>query len=284
MALTSILVPRGHQDSGPVWAFEIFDIPPESAKSSLYRGPVTQAACLCIMTALHRIEQAARATQGDSLHAEPQCSANLQATEGADRVTVSGKINTIGNPRHRPLLRPTERAVDPTKHTASQCAKIIRAGDSQPGVQVQWLDYENKRKSLFLYGAWVENGDLPVHCRGGNYDNVSVGQVAATREGAILIKCAADNDKPRERGIWITHARSPMSKETRELPPKICAVDALYKAGLGRALEGAEEWTNDTWEKVNGVDGRKTWQQIWIEKESLVGQERGTVLYVHFDF
>lgn len=236
------------------------------------------------MTALHRIETAACTVQADPSRNGPQYSANLRVPEGADRITVSGKVNTIKDPRHRPLLRSNERAVDPTKHTASQCVKIIRAGDSQPGVQVQWLDYENKRKSLFLYGAWVENGDLPVHCFGGNWDNVSVGHIAAVREGAILVKCATDSHMPEERGFWITHARSPMSKDTKELPPKICAVDALYKAGLGRALRGVEEWSNGTWEKIHENNGRKTWQQIWIEKDSLVGQEGGTVLYVHFDF
>ena len=236
------------------------------------------------MTALHRIETAACTVQADPSRNGPQYSANLRVPEGADRITVSGKVNTIKDPRHRPLLRSNERAVDPTKHTASQCVKIIRAGDSQPGVQVQWLDYENKRKSLFLYGAWVENGDLPVHCFGGNWDNVSVGHIAAVREGAILLKCATDSHMPEERGFWITHARSPMSKDTKELPPKICAVDALYKAGLGRALRGVEEWSNGTWEKIHENNGRKTWQQIWIEKDSLVGQEGGTVLYVHFDF
>lgn len=262
------------QDQGPIWAFETFDIPQEITKSALYRGPVTQAACECIITALARIQQA----KAVSSYSEGEYSPALLPPADSAFVTITGKPNEIINPRHRPLLKPNQRAADPKRHTARHLAAIIRAGDSQPGVQVTWLDYENGKKSLFLYGAWVENGEF----RG--WDGYEVGMIVATRQGAILVKCRHNPEAPQERGVWITHARSPMSKETKVLPPKLPAVDAMIRAGLGKRLERVPEWSLENWDKVDGIAGMKTWQQVWVEKVPLGSPEGGTVLYVHFDF
>lgn len=265
------------QDQGPIWAFETFDIPSEITKSALYRGPVTQAACLCIVAALSRIHQAALTYKYEGRSYTPE----LLPPQTSALITVTGKPNEIENPRHRPLLKPNQRAADPKIHTASHLAAIIRAGDSQPGVQVTWLDYDNNKKSLFLYGAWVENGDLPAQR---SWDQYQIGQIVATREGAILIKTRLDENAATERGVWITHARSPMSKETKVLPAKLPAVDAMFRAGLGKHVEGVSEWSLGTWDKVDGVQGRKTWQQVWVEKVPLDSPEGGRALYVYFDF
>lgn len=184
-------------------------------------------------------------------------------------------------------MKASERGADPKRHTAAHCAQIIRAGDSQPGVQVKWFDYDHGLKSLFVYGAWIENDDLPASVSPNGWDAFEAGRIVATRQGAVLVKTAAscsefDDD---ERGIWITHARTPMSKETKLLPPKLPAVDAIKSAGLGHHLDNVPEWNIESgWTLQNGVAGRKTWQQLWVETEQLPGLEGGQVLYVHFDF
>ena len=238
---------------------------------------MTQAACLCIVTALTRIQKAKSLASYEGGNYSP----TLTPPPDSAFVTVTGKANEIVDPRHRPLLKPSQRAADPTVHTAAHLAAIVRAGDSQPGVQVTWLDYDNRKKSLFLYGAWVENGALPG---GLHWEQFDIGRIVATREGAILIKTRPDPKTPEDRGVWITHARSPMSKATKILPAKLPATDALKRAGLDKHLQGVTEWSLGTWDKLNGVDGRKTWQQVWVENVPLGSPEGGKSLYVHFDF
>jgi hypothetical protein len=220
----------------------------------------------------------------------------LHPGQTAGHITVSGAVNDILNPRHRPLLKPSERALDPEKHTAGQCATIVRAGDSQPGVQVKWLDYEDNKKSLFVYGAWVENRILPKeicqdcreshgkYCSGAHsiITYIHGNKIVATREGAILVSTARDEFG---NAIWITHARLPMSKEDKILPLKLPAVEAMRAAGLADHLIGVPEWSLPSdFRKVNGLNGASTWQQVWVEVEALPASNGTKALYVYFDF
>ncbi len=146
-------------------------------------------------------------------------------------------------------------------------------------------------KGLFIYGAHVQTGEedgddqvgrqLEALIGGGvSWANIQCGTIVAKRQGAILIKTAPSKHMD-DQGIalWITHARLPMPKETKLLPPKLPICDALVSAGLGYLLDGVQEWELKGWEKVEG-----TFQQVWVEEEKLDCAEGGTVLYVHFDF
>ncbi|CAE6398891.1 unnamed protein product [Rhizoctonia solani] len=323
-------------DKGPVWAWEQFELPQSSevdgvacatvTKAGLYRAQVTRAALTAVLAALDRIEAASvqRATQ--DLNAEaasqspdlppvptshtageatpsieplnPKFPVDLAPPELA-KLSVTLKAPFMGNETHtRPLLRPAERAqaCDPRVHSAVVCATTIRAGDSQPGVLVRWLDPRDspsvQGKNIFVYNAWVEENRLPSWC-----DDVPVGKIAATRDGAVLVK-TADHGISGGYGLWITHVRVPLAKGVSGgLNPKLPAVDGLRSAGLGAAVQNAREWnicgkvvleqdkrnsgpgarTELGWEKRPG-----TWQQTWVEFEEL--RDGGKAAYVYFDY
>ncbi|KAJ1302020.1 hypothetical protein OPQ81_000855 [Rhizoctonia solani] len=306
-------------DKGPVWAWEQFDLPqtPEVdgvawatvTKAGLYRSQVTRAALVAVLAALERIEAAGTQRDVKDLNAEtatsqattesiPKFPVNLLPPEDA-KFSVTLKAPFLGNETHtRPLLRPAERAqaCDPRVHSAVACAAVIRAGDSQPGVLVRWLDPRDSStvqgKNLFVYNAFVEENRLPNWC-----DEVPVGKIAATRDGAVLIK-TADHGRLGGYGLWITHVRAPLAKGVSgALNPKLPAVDGLRSAGLGAAVENAKEWnvcgkvvldhnrrnsepgirTELGWEKRPG-----TWQQTWVEFEEL--RDGGKIAYVYFDY
>ncbi|CAE6397693.1 unnamed protein product [Rhizoctonia solani] len=312
-------------DKGPVWAWEQFELPqtPEVdgvacatvTKAGLYRAQVTRGALVAVLAALERIEAASvqRAAQGlnsetatlqsngevpPSVPANPKFPVDLLPPQDA-KFSVTLKAPFLGNETHtRPLLRPAERAqaCDPRIHSAVACAAVVRAGDSQPGVLVRWLDPRDSAsvqgKNLFIYNAFVEENRLPSWC-----DQVPVGKIAATRDGAVLIK-TPDHGRAGGYGLWITHVRAPLAKGVSgALNPKLPAVDGLRSAGLGAAVQNAKEWnvcgkvvlkqdkrnsepgvkTELGWEKRLG-----TWQQTWVEFEEL--RDGGKAAYVYFDY
>ncbi|KAG8747732.1 hypothetical protein FRC10_011861 [Ceratobasidium sp. 414] len=301
-------------DRGPVWAWEQFALPAVT-KAALYRGEVTRAALVAVLAALDRIVLASvqRATQ--ELSSVPESTSELPSipTFGetmeplntrfpvdltppvdAAKLSVTLKAPFLGLGTHsRPLLRPAERAqaCDPRVHSAAACAAVIRAGDSQPGVLVRWLDPRDSApqgvqgRNVFVYGAWVEENRLPHWC-----DDVPVGRVVATRDGAVLVK-TAEHGRLGGYGLWITHVRIPLVKGAAGgLNPKLPATDGLRSAGLGAALQSAREWSicgkvqgkreakiELGWEKRSG-----TWQQTWVEFEEL--RDGGKAAYVYFDY
>ncbi|CAE7187178.1 unnamed protein product [Rhizoctonia solani] len=313
-------------DKGPVWAWEQFEIPqtPEVdgvacatvTKAGLYRAQVTRAALVGVLAALERIEAASLQRAAQDLNTEtvtsqtagdaapsieplnPKFPVDLSPPQEA-KFSVTLKAPFLGNETHtRPLLRPAERAqaCDPRIHSAVACAAVVRAGDSQPGVLVRWLDPRDSAtvqgKNLFIYNAFVEENRLPSWC-----DEVPVGKIAATRDGAVLIK-TPDHGRAGGCGLWITHVRAPLAKGVSgALNPKLPAVDGLRSAGLGAAVENAKEWnvcgkvalkqdkrssepsitTELGWEKRPG-----TWQQTWVEFEEL--RDGGRAAYVYFDY
>ncbi len=140
-------------DAGPVWASHEFALeadPP--AKSSLYRGPVIEAALRGVLEAAGRIES------GEFQSGRWQPETLTQASPD-----VRGCL--------RPPMRQADRAIDWMQDTTAVILRKIRAADSAPGVLSTLLG-----KSCFLYGAHEEE-----RLQG------APGKVLARRDGAICV-------------------------------------------------------------------------------------------------
>jgi putative two-component system protein, hydrogenase maturation factor HypX/HoxX len=140
-------------DAGPIWASYEFPLeadPP--AKSSLYRGPITEAAARCVIEAVARFETG-----------EFQ-SGSWQPEKLSDALPyVRGCL--------RPPMRQADRAIDWMEDKSAAIVRKIRAADSAPGVLGTLFG-----KSCFLFGAHEED-----RIKG------PPGQVLARRNGAICI-------------------------------------------------------------------------------------------------
>jgi putative two-component system hydrogenase maturation factor HypX/HoxX len=112
-------------DAGPIWATRTFALPPAPArKSSLYYGPVADAAMECIEEVL------AKATDP---HFRP--------------VPIDDMPTEVPGTGLRPLMRQPERAFDwsePTEHILRR----IRAADGAPGVRTELAGFD-----VFTYDA-----------------------------------------------------------------------------------------------------------------------------------
>lgn len=140
-------------DAGPVWASHEFALEENlSAKSSLYRGQVTEAAVRGVLEAVGRIESGAYP------------SGSWQPERLAD-----GSAHVRG--RLRPPMRQADRAIDWTRDKTATILRKIRAADSAPGVLGTLLG-----KCCYLYGAHEED-----RLKG------APGQILARRNGAICI-------------------------------------------------------------------------------------------------
>ena len=140
-------------DAGPIWAsheFAVEENPP--AKSSLYRGLVTEAAVRGVLEAVARIESG----EFQSGSWQPEKLTDVSAH-------VRGRL--------RPPMRQADRAVDWPRDKTATILRKIRAADSAPGVLGMLLG-----KSCFLYGAHEKD-----RLKG------APGQVLARRDGAICI-------------------------------------------------------------------------------------------------
>jgi len=140
-------------DAGPIWASHEFPLetdPP--AKSSLYRGKVTEAALRGVLDALACIE--AGTYQSGSWWPEQLADA-LSHARG----------------RLRPPMKQADRAIDWTRDEATAIVRKVRAADSAPGVLCSLLG-----TSCFLYGAHHED-----RIKG------PPGEILARRDGAICI-------------------------------------------------------------------------------------------------
>lgn len=140
-------------DSGPVWASHEFPLDGEPVtKSSLYRGPVTEAAVRGVLEAIARIESG-----------EYQSGAWRPGKVRPESAAVLGRL--------RPPMRQADRRIDWAGDRAAAIIRKIRAADSAPGVlsTVQG-------KSCYLYGAHEED-----------YFKGPPGKIIAQRDGAICI-------------------------------------------------------------------------------------------------
>jgi len=149
----SILEAAPEFDAGSIWASHEFPVdadPP--AKSSLYRGPVTEAAVRGILEAVARIETG-------------------EFKSGAWRPEKLSDALPYARGRLRPPIKQADRAIDWTGDKTAAIVRKIRAADSAPGVLSTLLGI-----SCFLYGAHKED-----RIKG------PPGKVLARRDGAICI-------------------------------------------------------------------------------------------------
>lgn len=140
-------------DAGAIWASYEFPLdadPP--AKSSLYRGKVTEAALRGVIEAVERIESGAY--QSGSWRPE-QLSDALAYARG----------------RLRPPMKQADRAIDWARDNTDAIVRKVGAADSAPGVLGSLLG-----QSCFLYGAHHED-----RIKG------RAGQILARRDGAICV-------------------------------------------------------------------------------------------------
>ena len=124
-------------DAGPIWASHEFALeadPP--AKSSLYRGQVTEAALRGVIEAVARIESG-------------------EFRSGSWQPEKLSDVSPQGSPTLRGCLRPpmrqADRAIDWMHDSTALIVRKVRAADSAPGVLGTLLG-----KTCFLYGAHEE--------------------------------------------------------------------------------------------------------------------------------
>jgi putative two-component system protein, hydrogenase maturation factor HypX/HoxX len=167
----TILEAADEFDGGPIWASHEFAVDPDPpAKSSLYRGQVTEAALRSVLEAVARIESG-------------------EFRSGSWQPQKLSDVAPLGSPTLRGCLRPpmrqADRAIDWMQDGTALIVRKIRAADSAPGVLGTLLG-----KTCFLYGAHEEE-----HLNG------PPGQVLARRDGAICIGTA-------DGAVWISHLKA----------------------------------------------------------------------------
>ncbi|MFI7598606.1 enoyl-CoA hydratase-related protein [Actinoplanes sp. NPDC049681] len=134
-------------DAGPIWATRTFPIPAAPRKSSLYNGPVADAALECALEVV------------------------AKAADPAFRPTAATELTVeVQGARPRPAMKQADRAFDwsaPTDHIVRR----IRAADGAPGVRTQLAGLE-----VFAYDVHL------ALTRG-----IRPGTIAARRQGAVLV-------------------------------------------------------------------------------------------------
>ena len=149
----SILEAAPEFDAGPIWASHEFRLegdPP--AKSSLYRGPVTEAAVCGVLEAVSRFETG-------------------EFKSGSWRPETLSEALPSARGCLRPPMKQRDRAIDWSRDTTATIIRKVRAADSAPGVLATLLG-----ASCFLFGAH-EEGVIKG----------PAGQILAKRDGAICI-------------------------------------------------------------------------------------------------
>ncbi|GAA3336850.1 enoyl-CoA hydratase-related protein [Amorphoplanes nipponensis] len=134
-------------DAGPIWATRTFPMPAAPRKSSLYNGPVADAAMECVFEVLAKA-------------ADPQFRP-VPATE----MTIE-----VQGARPRPAMRQDDRAFD-WSEPGEHILRRIRAADGNPGVRTAVGGLE-----VFAYDAH------PGLARGAR-----PGTVLSRRQGAVLV-------------------------------------------------------------------------------------------------
>ncbi|WP_036255230.1 enoyl-CoA hydratase-related protein [Methylocapsa acidiphila] len=236
-------------DAGAIWASHEFALETApSAKSSLYRGPVTEAALRGVLEAIARVE-----------------SGDFQS--GAWRPEKLAEVAPHARGRLRAPMRQADRAIDWTRDTTAAIVRKIRAADSAPGVLGVLLG-----KTCFLYGAHVEE-----RLQG------PPGQVLARRDGAICIGAvdgavwishlkAKDENYLSEEACSLVRAGIGCERCDAEL----CAVAGIKLPAtqvLGPLLRGAPEAPLP----ITAPADHRTYREIVYEEEDEIG-------YLSFDF
>lgn len=250
----TILEAADEFDAGAVWAAQEFALegdPP--SKSSLYRGPVTEAAVRGVLEAVARVESGA-------------CRYGTWPPERLPHVPRDGSRKVRG--QLRPTMRQADRAIDWMRDTTADIMRKIRAADSAPGVLGTIFG-----RSCFLYGAHLEER---LHG--------APGQVLARRDGAICIGTI-------DGAVWVSHLKAKhqvdVPEEICRLIPagiscEVCDAELCAVAGiklpatqiLGSLLFGVAEAPLP----IDAPQDHRTFREIvYTEEEEDVG-------YLSFDF
>ena len=245
----SILAAAPEFDAGPIWASHEFPLeadPP--AKSSLYRGPVTEAAVRGVLEAIGRIET-------DEFKA------------GSWRPEKLSDALSYAHGRLRPPMKQADRAIDWTRDNTATIVRKVRAADSAPGVLGSLLG-----TSCFLYGAHYED-----RIKG------PPGRILARRDGAICIgavdgavwishlKAKGDPNAPEAH---CDLAQSGLGCELCDM--EFCSVAGIKLPAtqvLGPSLRGVPEMPLP----IDAPDDHRTFREIAYAEEGGVG-------YLSFDF
>jgi putative two-component system hydrogenase maturation factor HypX/HoxX len=236
-------------DAGPIWASHEFALetdPP--AKSSLYRGPVTEAALRGVLEAVERIE-----------------SGDFKSGSWRPEKLIDAFSHARG--RLRPPMKQFDRAIDWTRHNTVAIVRKVRAADSAPGVLGTLLG-----RSCFLYGAHHED-----RIKG------PPGQILARRDGAICIGTvdgavwishlkAKDDSNARESGCHLAQA----GVGCELCDAEFCAIAGIKLPAtqvLGPSLRGVPE----TPLPIDAPNDHRTFREIVYTEEGQVG-------YLSFDF
>ena len=245
----SILEAAPEFDAGPIWAPHEFPLetdPP--AKSSLYRGPVTEAALRGILEAVEHTE-----------------SGEFKSGSWRPEKLIDALPRARG--RLRPPMKQADRAIDWTRDNAATIVRKVRAADSAPGVLGSLLG-----TSCFLYGAHYED-----RIKG------PPGQILARRDGAICIgavdgavwishlKAKGDPNAPEAH---CDLAQSGLGCELCDM--EFCSVAGVKLPAtqvLGPSLRGVPEAPLP----IDAPDDHRTFREIVYTEEDQVG-------YLSFDF
>lgn len=275
-------------DKGPVWAFDQFPVninDTSVTKSSLYRGPVTQAAVVATLAAIDRIEAAASLAStpvgaplsppttprpdGTSSSVSRNTSPGLSADKEFAQLSVTTSEPFLGGKtHHRPLLKASDRQFDVRKHTASTISRRIRSADSQPGCLSDLFG-----PKLYLYGGIIENPTLLSSNRG----HIAPGSIIAVRDEAV---CVATCDN---KGIWITHVRRVKAKTDAALWPKVPAASGLEQLGISTGSPSS--WFHSLLPQTQPEEWARsyhdTFQETWVH---LVTDGHKQIAYLYFEF
>ncbi len=245
----SILEAAPEFDAGPIWASHEFPLdadPP--AKSSLYRGPVTEAALRGVLETVERIESG-------------------EFKSGSWRPEKLSDALPRARGRLRPPMKQADRGIDWTRDNAEAIVRKIRAADSAPGVLGSLLG-----TSCFLYGAHREDRIKGPPCRilAKRNGAICIGAV----DGAVWISHLKAKGDPSAPEAHCELARSGLGCE--HCDAEFCSVAGIKLPAtqvLGPSLRGVPE----TPLPIDAPNDHRTFREIVYAEEGQVG-------YLSFDF
>ncbi|MES9823501.1 MAG: hydrogenase maturation protein [Candidatus Thiodiazotropha endolucinida] len=199
----TVLQANGEMDAGDIWASVEFEMR-ETAKGSLYRNEVTEAAVEAVILAVERFQA------GDH-HPQP-----LE------------QVDTTQRGGWQPLVRQTDRAIDWQRDTTAEVLRKIRSGDGVPGV----LDELFKRQ-FYLYDAWPETtlrgkpGEPIARC--------GPAICRASVDGAVWIGHLREREGEHPFKLPATHL---LAQEVANLPEIEADADSGYREIWYEEVEG----------------------------------------------
>jgi len=245
----SILEAAPEFDAGPIWASHEFPLeadPP--AKSSLYRGPVTEAAVRGVLEAVARIET------GEFK------SGSWQPEKLSDALSYARGCL-------RPPMKQADRAIDWTRDKTASIIRKVRVADSAPGVLSTLLG-----TSCFLYGAHEEDRikGPPGKALARRDGAICIGTV----DGAVWISHLKAKGDPKAHKEACHLAQSGIACDLCD--EEFCTVAGIKLPAtqvLGPLLRGVPEVPMP----IDAPAGHRTFREIVYSEEGQVG-------YLSFDF